>query len=618
MTRKTALQSVGSQDPWRLGNPIFDPNVPYFDKGLNRQGSNPPEQEYAPVYYKGEALEQVVSRNMFSDVSSSLYIIKGNAGRGKTTFTRYFVDSFIRPKAGYLVAYCDALPSTRGLSLAQIEEDLREKLAEAVVRALPTKFPTIKDFKNAVIESAMAVGVEALSLKYCVELLARQREVQFILLCIDNLDECSVPTLNKVEEFISTLVTPTSSMARREKVKVLLPVRNYTIKRVNYTNHHAVLELPEADYTKVFINKLKLIESHLRASFKEPKVDAPYLYYTGRHSVEIGTKTLQYSKVNVLSFMEGLAKYVTRRETQVVDLFRKLASGDCKVFVECLYYFFHSCKLPHVPIFRSAFGETGYEIRKDPIPWQDALECLFAIHVPFYDVSPSPICNLFKGSTEEGEADGPKDFMNTLCTVRLLCRLCNLADDQPKMHLSIDGICREFSTLGYKKGRTKAAIETLLESGVLSLSEGAYGKYVPEDAYLLINESSRLYLNELVSEPAYLQYVCEDVFMESEYLVPIEQKYKIVRSSGPLALQSNRKDRLSAVLQFIQFLSKEEARERQFLLEKKKNYENFLMKYSIRRGGTGIRVSELLTDKTVRKVRWLLDNAASGAPSYGI
>ena len=193
--------------------------------------------------------------------------------------------------------------------------------------------------------------------------------------------------------------------------------------------------------------------------------------------------------------------------------------GNCKYLVAGLYNFLHSCKLPLTPLFAQAFlpAYTNQEV-KQVVPLGTAVECLMAIHYPFFDVDASSICNVFNAA----DLRAPNCYENTLVIVRLLARLYNA--EQP---LSYGKLREDFKSVGYHQKVVDAAFEKVSKFGLVDSSEGYCMQDWNDGTDIAATTATKTYIEVLIVEPSYLQYVSEDVPMPPEFVVSIHEKYGI-------------------------------------------------------------------------------------------
>jgi len=191
----------------------------------------------------------------------------------------------------------------------------------------------------------------------------------------------------------------------------------------------------------------------------------------------------------------------------------------------------------------------------------------------------------------------PNCYENTLVIVRLLARLNNAGQS-----LSYGKLKQDFKSLGYHQKAVEAAFEKVSKFGLVTSSEGFRVEDWTNDTEISASTATKAYLEILIVEPSYLQYVSEDVPMPDEFIVPIRDKYKntLIGSGG-------KDPRLNSVRLLIDFIESEEKLEKEAILKKKRfDEDNFLGKYGIKSDGTYLWLAGYLR----KSVEWRLQRVA--------
>jgi hypothetical protein len=629
-SRSKAHDEVHKDPGWTTNrkrfNALFRNHTPIFDDVFDR-GAAPALDSYVDVVmqdgrvYEERLIQDLLGLEKVGRQEGRVYMLCGNVGRGKSIFSRHLVQEYVPKRYPKVIAvYADAYDMVQGKDDTDYDKpkqhktfaEFRESLRNAVVAAAIKSHKII--FRNECELFKMLLQSKGYDMDSSAQVLAFRKEITLeevldflseiegvdrVMIVIDNLDECSKEILELTRSLVRSLAVRGSDLPRAEKVAVLLPLREYSIETINRfdgTKRYATDNLPEPDYVKVFSRKIEILKQLIAqdaGTYKGQVSSAAYSRTAKEHALQ--QITYSVDSTNITFFLNELTKYLlkTNNERDFAPFLKSICAGNCKYLVAGLYNFLHSCKLPLTPLFTQAFlPDFAYREAKQVVPLGTAVECLMAIHYPFYDVNASSICNVFNVA----DLRAPNCYENTLVIVRLLARLQNAG--QP---LTYEKMRQDFKTLGYHQRAVDAAFQKVSKFGLIASSEGFRMEDWNAKTQLNHTTATETYLKVLISEPSYLQYVSEDVPMPADFIVSIDDKY-----GNDLIGGGSRKHRINSINFLIDFIESEEKLEREAILKRKRfNEDSFLEKYGIESDGKHLWVAEYLRNKVV----WRLQRA---------
>ncbi|HVM60137.1 MAG TPA: hypothetical protein VMV72_04655 [Verrucomicrobiae bacterium] len=613
-SRKRALDAVTNKQPWKSYNELFRSHTKIYDDVFDR-GSAPDLECYVDFRTnEGAVFADILVENMLGlqqpgREEGRVYILRGDVGRGKSIFSRHLVQKFVPDKHPKVVAaYCDAFDIVQCKDFSEFQTNLRDSIVRAAMDSRPDMFPSECAFFRLLLESktkgySLTDGEiidrrDKFTVEETLDFLASQQSVVRVLVVVDNLDECSKVTIDLALSFVRNLTQRGGTAPRSQKVSVLLPLRGYTVNRYGDTKRFACLDLPEPNYTGVFGRKLEMLRNLIAkdANVYEGIV-SPSVFPRSRHEKSIQVIRYQVSPQGAYKFLKDLADYllVAKQERDFAPLLKGICAGNCKYLVADLYNFLHSCKLPLTPLFGQVFLPEHTRDMRQVVPTGIAVECLMAIHYPFFDVDDSLICNVFNAANQSA----PNSFENTLVMPRVLARLVNAG--QP---MQVSRLQQEFKTTGYHHSCVDAAFKKLAKFGLITSSEGHDTETWTAETLISGNSATRTYLEVLLVEPSYLQYVCEDTPMPESYMVSVEDKY-----GGKLIGSGSKGARLQSVNKFLQFIEEEERLEKEAVIGKRLVERTFLNRFGVR-----VDDSYLWLSRHMRAgVEYRLQKASNGA-----
>jgi hypothetical protein len=609
--RRRALDEVeATKDRWIEHNPLFKSAIPQFDEAFNR---GVPLNLDHYVCRQGKEMCQVEEAycDLFFSThlnpTGKVYVLQGPVGAGKTSFVRYLTDRVIPARhKNALSVYIDSwqLFTDDGTETAALHKACSRAIENSVTRGPGALFSNQQEFFSAALNflgysNLSHSGIFELGRKLeipdVLKYLFLKTPITHFLFAVDNIDESSLAAIQAGRGFVTELAHLCREYSGGQKSScVLLPVREYTANKFSDTDRFAHKELPPIDEATIISAKLEQARSSIDSIASEFSGEVSFtMNIPGSRDQSIRAAQITIKKEAICSFLQELAEEIVKKDHEMLSLLRKLSAGNLKILVGNVYNMLHSTKLPLTELFQRRFiPDEAPELRRplsnSPLKGGRAFECLLAIHYPFYDVAASHLMNVFNVVSSKA----PNDFRNTLTIPRLLCLLLN-GGRQPKRD-----IVAKFSEVGYSEKYVEAAIRKCLNYGLISSDHGFDVEHFQSNTVLWLSTAGEAYLETLIIEPSYLQYVCEDTPMPDQYCIPITTKYRHNRSHGSV------EQRLRSILSMIAFLQEEEKMEHQsVVIDKRVDEGGFLFQMSVRRGNHGIRLSQHLKDHIEPKVK---------------
>jgi hypothetical protein len=580
---------------WVMYNPLFKSAIPQFDDSFDRGVLINLDYYVERKTLTGDSFERTLLNNLFSahrNPTGKVYNLIGAVGSGKTSLCKYIAERLI-PKEQHntLVIYLDIWPS-EDPNLIQHPE-LDKIFSEACNKSLKTskKVANLKEFYESVLgylgfldlepDKLMIMG-DNLDTRKILEFLLNEPQHAKILIIIDNIDETSRDTVMTCRKFAIDLAKHVRQ-SRKKHISILIPMREYTAARFFDQEHFAHLDMPKLEEALVMKSKLLQASKSIKNNFQEYTQEIGYtkIYYPKKF---IQQRRITITKDKAIGFLEQLSDILlSKDEKTFYTLIKELADGNFKIVVGNMYNFIHSCKLPLTKLFEKNFIPKEYQTAKDYADFVSinlGLECLMNIHYPFYDVNNSHVINLFNVNNERS----PNDYKNTLCIPRLLLYLNN---NGPKRKKSL---YQRFEEFGYREYYLKRALDKCFTYGLTKSDHGRRTRDLVNDSVIRASNVATLYINSLIFETTYLQYVCEDTPMDRRFVVPIQKKYQ------PAGEDENRANRIRSVNLFLDFLKSEENHERLYI-QNEINYDwnDFLFEFSYRQDFSGRDLSDYIS-----------------------
>lgn len=545
------------------------------------------------------SLERKTSDRITCDYS----FLVGTVGTGKTTFISYILDKIIIPE------YVNVFPFYLDFHLIPKEnhyELIKERIVKTIVNDIVNKyfenseFEFMNDFVNNHLKCNEYLKSEIISiyknlisvesiLTYIDRTLSINKNLTKLLLIFDNIDENSKEVLNSIFYFQNYITNFAHSNFKYISFTILVVCRNYSMKAFNTRNVEATYIRPVETNSVI---KSKLIEFKESIEFSGEKIFEKI--NSDKQGLE---KTIIISKNFLEKMLENIIDYIfIYDESETISLLQNISSDNLKLLVANMFNLLNSSKLPFLRLIIEIF--ENYDFDNDKLIYQienrklltfdSTFECLVAIYHPYYNVETSLVLNVFNLNNSRTI----DDFQNILAIPRLLFLIKNLGQ------LTFNLIIAEFNDYNYSNNLIKIAFEKCFEKGLFKTECGVCVDDIDKNIDKIeLSSSGNLYINKLISSFIYLQYMCEDTPLESEFLVDIKRKYPVNNSIGELKI---RKD---SVFKFVEFLIIQEHLELKSIRNKNKDIQNYLDKFSINVNGNGIMLTSFIKEKALSEMK---------------
>ncbi|MFX0208210.1 MAG: hypothetical protein ACFFDT_19655 [Candidatus Hodarchaeota archaeon] len=605
---KRALDDIeANKDQWLSYNPLFQAYIPQFDETFDR--GIPMNLTYYVTRHleDGRTFEEEMCRILFSTHSNAtgkIYVLDGTVGSGKSCLVRYIIQDLLpNIHPGLLAIYIDTWNIFR--DKGKERETLETAFLDAVERAVTSEssnlFARQREYFSAALntlgyENLTEVQIfemgRKLSVSDAIRFLLDLQKVTHLFIVIDNIDENSHDAIEQGKGFALTL----ANLVRQNRTKVatiLIPLREYCANRFYDTERFAHKVLPTISEADVMRKRFEQLRDVINSSAKEFSHEVSYArYLDAKSGPKVQSMKITVTKNGACDFLQSLIDDVfSIKEPEVLNLLRKLGAGNLKILIGNSYNLFHSVKLPLIPLFERVFIPSEAIEAKDYhnlLPLEVTIECLLAIHYPFYDTNASHLLNLFNATS----STVPNDFQNVLVIPRIVYTLLNSGG------ISYDLLNEKLRDWGYPEPLVKKALAKCLHYGLVNSNHGNQIEHFGPDTVLSATSAADCYLNTLIYEPSYLQYICEDTPMPDKYLIPITDKYLSQASTGSKVL------RLEGVKKFINFIEKVEMLERNHVLRQHKiDEQTFLREASIRQNEKGIWLGQALKERVIPEIQ---------------
>lgn len=620
MTKRTsAISHIKNIHEWKTFNPVFDLNTSQFDKAFSSEyGLDPDYYLLHTGYGDNSSFEERMVNNLFSghgNPDSKLYLLRGDLGVGKTTFVHY-MGSYLLPKTFdkvfFMYVNCYNRFPRGNTSYQNFDKVFLRMFKETLINNKQKKewqysteaclAQAVLNYRGVYNESDLNAIRELNNSGADVLLPFLLQNFRFdrIFIAIDNMDDCSEDVREIGFSFAQSLsdIVMECGLTQANMVSILVPLRRYTNFSTD-TEGYPRIDMPTHSTSNIMTIKIEhvkdLINNNYIKGIKE------YISHTTFRKREVtkkdGTKKVYWeryysgkwvsiSNISML-FKTFIKKTEIRKKHGLLDFVENMSGGNLKLVTRNTYNIFHSCKLNISDIMQFVYTpEDSYDYKKlleglesssfgAPIIY----DLTMAIHYPFYDFEASCIANMFNiiNST------APNDWRNTLCMTRFLLFLYNNGPS------SYEDVQSALESIGYNEIYYKKALEESLNYCLLKTNLGTKLEHLSNDTTLELSTAGKYMIDFSICDHRYLGYVCENTMMEPEFIVKIEDKYQIGKSTGNIHAIDE------GVKKFYSFLKKEESKEIEYVTKIKKwHFNSFLRDFSPLLNGSHVTLSEYI------------------------
>jgi hypothetical protein len=484
----------------------------------------------------------------FDDFPGMVYLLLGKKGTGKTITLRHFINKLnnntLQNKNRLAIAYLDLRPKkTDRAFLDGLPNTFFDELFFTIKREIPSisqylEIPSsIKELDKSykylsdetLIQRVLDNKTEALEFLFNYTSLSKYE----IYLIIDNVDDFPIISIKRV-------IDKCIDLKNKFNLKCIVALRDYW----NPQN----LNIDDTNICSCYLSKPDIYKIVLRRLETVP-ID----HITKKVAFKYGGKRLVLEPTDIIDTFNRIIKDLTDDKELHEELYQ-LSNYNTREHLRNIYNFFHSPYLYTRPIFIRSLIEKIEEIDPDfsieksrKSRFFDFLECLMAIHSLCYDLDSSEIFNVF---FHEYQYDEGYNYQNTLIYIRILQSL-------PRTRSSVnkEQIIERLESVGYNSKAIRDSINTLLKK---SLIESTHGVREIDAIELSISVKGIIYVEKLIYEYSYLQFICDAVPMPDKYKIDILEKFgneEIPLERGNLMLKHE------SVNKFIKFIEEEEEHE---------------------------------------------------------
>lgn len=598
--------------PWQRFSSIFGQLVTIVDVIFNR-GHDSGEQLYVENKDKFEEAFCRVSVNPVRNViindkpSHSTCVLRGQVGRGKSTLVRHCIQVTMPElfgKDALIQVYIDCvnyddqspLQSFNRAFCLELECWLLKHLSWTE-KELWTEFVGSRGLEPAGDAELISIYSKLLNMESIMTFIdhlieCRILNVKGIVFYLDNADENPPTVVKAVSIFAQNICRTADSRLKQVPLTVVVCLREYNAVGYENTNRHTLTDMRGVDECAVIQTKLKVLHSEIvrllgtsletmRAAYGEP-VEIMFDYNLPGGAKD-QTRKFIIEPGGIPYFLEQvIAALFHVRDPLAMSFLQRMAAGNLKVLGANVFNLLLSKKLPRSSVFTSSLLASAGRPRQfsEAFDITTILECMLAVHYPFYTRRESFVANLFNvnGSSAIGE------YKDLLILPRVLLYLKNSGSKTPKEIIGF------FNTYGYDNELVKNALERAFSKGMFNTMFGVRLSHLRHGKWRISLSSVGLaYLEDIMSNLIYYQYVCEDTYMPESLVVDLMAKYpadQVHRGDKEARVQSGLN-----MLEYIVLLERAE-------LEQLRTYNSDVNKYLLMAGfqvnGKGVKLEDHL------------------------
>ncbi|MFQ5752596.1 MAG: hypothetical protein ACE5HI_11420 [bacterium] len=600
---------------WEDFNSLFGEHTPIVDDIFNR-GVRTDLDCYVPTRNNFEYT--FCKEHLGLDRTSAthrIYFLKGQVGRGKSTFVDYCRHQVIPQIYGknVITFFLDM----EAFVTESIDEELAKRLIQTIEDRLvvsyydgsslkfKTDFIRYLHYKTTTERDIVEIYARELNLSNLirfVDIMQLDKSLPSngsnggVLIILDNIDENASSVISRVASFVHQLINICNALCTKKAFTILVTVRDYNAESYYRTVKYPITDMRAVDVEELIRRRLRVLSDRLKASYKEKTKTLEYTITADTERFQARTVTI--TKNNLIPFLEDVIQSIfTSRDRKVMQLLENLAAGNLKMIIGNVFNLLYSCKLPLSDLFKKHFRIPElkeYQIA-EPFKIDVVLECLLAVHQPFYCARESLIMNLFNCANSDAE----NDFHDVLIIPRILCFINNTP------HPTVRVIKGKFNKYKYTPENIERALAKCFKYGLFETSYGVkLNQLDPRKSKIDLSIVGKTYMNHLMKEVTYYQYVCEDTYLPEGY-IPIWHKYPNKRGDP-----GSKKLRLEGARQLIKFIKSQEKLELDFIKNQLKlDIDNYLANYSFRNRGRGITLAEFFEQNVDPSLKRLLKEA---------
>lgn len=620
--RIRALDAVeNSLDDWRAYNDLFDHFTKDFDEIFSSDyNNNRIIDELYVERFEGssdQSFEDKMVDLLFFDHNlpeGKIYVLTGDVGTGKTTFIKYLCEKKIRVKykENLLFVYMDMFSSmvSEATSFSDVEISFLEKLKSQIWSANNSKFRGPLDFAKFYLKKngidnvsiqdiiSMSETISRMSLSNFLNFILGSCEFTHVIFVIDNIDEGNFYKKTAGGEFARYLKGVCSDAASSAKTCIILPARTYTRNEFFSTDHYFCKKMPQPPASAIIAKRIYAMRNRFSQYIKN-KSHSVEIYRQDKHGQKkfVTAKNVRISPETAHAFLMEVLKILDlTQERPARYMLLCISNKNMKILMKIVYYLFHSCKLNYLPIFQMVFGGARMAERvgcgeESIFPIHLIIECLMAIHYPFYDKDASPIANIFNADI----STNVNDYRNTLVISRIMFFL------KRRPSVEYEEILKEFYLIGYDTFSIRQALNVLLKYGLVEIDVGYTIEHVRDNSKIKVSMSGEFYVNCIFTQVRYIELVVADIVMPKKFVIPLNEIHPSNNADSKYPAAIVKSKIRQAVRNFVAFLRLEEEREWEVVKSKSHlDRLNFMAKFGPP-GGQPVSIADCLTQAISRQ-----------------
>lgn len=615
--RQRALSQIKDENPWDALNPLFNKYISYIEDVCNKSGVRLTNFSYYVT--RDGKFEEVYSQKIALTSEKLVHRIEtltGNVGIGKTTFIDYIRKTIIHPKYQDIITfYLDF----KTLSESNAEDLIKERFIKTIEfkliklyfgdkKSLQKDYLEYLGYNNLAITEIPKLYKSSIDVydffKYIDVKVSKKYSLSKIILFTDNIDENNKETIKKFRYLINGLNACFRENFTNISTSIIVPIRDYNKSFFNQdyfkTNLLNSTPLPSVNTSVVIKMKLEEIKDIIENCSNEY---TQYVDFSRNYHFQ-GGATITITKQSIVSFLQSIIDYVFNpKNIAIINLLKELSCNNLKILSSNILNFLQSKLLPLSELFDYHFNPDKKGVVKFDIDEKFVLRCLMAVRFPYYDIEISHIMNVFNLNNSHQRLD----FSNIMCIPRLLLFLYNHIN----LPITANDIVRKFELYYYHPSLVKQALKKCFGYGLIESKFGITLSHLENNSdQIIISSAGIRYITDIVAQVSYLQYVCEDTPISPRFIIDIRDKYLFPYSNDT----SLKRNRLDSVMYFITFLKKQEDYELDYIKKRSKDLiEDYLLCFSYRVDGIGIKLSEFIESKIIKEIEKLSTSSSHKA-----
>ncbi len=603
MHRVRALSQIGQIGYWTPLNPLFKEYLDILEGacGLGVAKTN------LDNYVTREDDFEIEYANKICFTSSRIYhkqeTLSGYVGKGKTTFINYVREKIIHYKFPQVV--------TLYIDTTSLSNDYTKLFQKRTIDTIELKIQKLfrinsfqlmsqyLEFNGYDLNKIQSIAIEYKnhvtyhSILIFLEFISRKSYKKLIIF-FDNIDENKRETVTSIRYLIRELNSFFSESFYNLNTLIITSVRDYNKRFFNQSFQKTFqvpdVPLPKTEFAGVVKSKLIEIKEEI---FKSANNYSQYIYI-GKYYRTPAKTTI--TKESIVGFLNDLIDILFKDDKPIIEYLHSLSAGNLKILSSNILNILQSKNLPLTNLFDFKFNpETKFNKDNIKITKNELLQCLMAIRFPYYDIEASNILNIFNINSSHNRLD----YYNVLAIPRMLFYIFN----NRNFDITFSKIRREMEKIKFHTNTINTAIDKCFSKGLFQTKFGiSLSQIDQENDFVKLGICGKKYVEDIIFQFSYLQYVCEDTPVSPGNFIAINKKYYKENEESVIIERDFKINRIKSVELFVDFLEKMEDLE---LTEMKKmgiDIEMYLFNYSYRESGKGIKLSSKIRSEVTKVI----------------